>query len=64
MVSLLYGAGLRQSGLLNLRIKDVNFELNTLTVYFGKGDKDHTTLLPTSLLEPPHHTALRCVSKS
>ena len=55
MVSLLYGAGLRQSELLNLRIKDIDFEMNTLTVRSGKGDKDRTTLLPTSLLVPLQH---------
>jgi len=51
MVSLLYGAGLRQSELLGLRVKDLDFELNTLTVRSGKGDKDRTTLLPQSLRE-------------
>lgn len=49
MVSLLYGAGLRQNELLNLRIKDIDFEMNTLTVRSGKGNKDRTTLLPQSL---------------
>ncbi len=49
MVSLLYGSGLRQNELLNLRIKDIDFELNTITVRSGKGDKDRTTLLPESL---------------
>lgn len=52
MVSLLYGAGLRQNELLNLRIKDLDFELSTLTVRSGKGDKDRTTLLPRRLEEP------------
>ncbi|CAA0092574.1 Tyrosine recombinase XerD [Halioglobus japonicus] len=52
MVSLLYGSGLRQNELLNLRLKDLDFEINTLTVRSGKGDKDRTTLLPQSLHEP------------
>ena len=51
MVSLLYGSGLRQNELLNLRVKDIDFELSTLTVRSGKGDKDRTTLLPQSLQE-------------
>jgi integron integrase len=51
MVSLLYGAGLRQNELLSLRVKDVDFELSTLMVRSGKGDKDRTTLLPQSLHE-------------
>ncbi|TGD70896.1 integron integrase [Mangrovimicrobium sediminis] len=54
MVSILYGSGLRQNELLNLRIKDLDFELNTLTVRSGKGDKDRTTLLPLSLHESLH----------
>jgi integron integrase len=51
MVSLLYGAGLRQNELLSLRVKDLDFEINTLTVRSGKGDKDRTTLLPESLYD-------------
>lgn len=49
MVELLYGTGLRLNELLSLRIKDLDFELNTLTVRSGKGDKDRVTLLPISL---------------
>jgi integron integrase len=49
MVELIYGAGLRLSELLSLRVKDLDFELCTLTVRSGKGDKDRTTLLPQSL---------------
>ena len=51
MVSLLYGSGLRQNELLNLRVKDIDFGLSTLTVRSGKGDKDRTTLLPQSVQE-------------
>ena len=51
MVSLIYGSGIRQAELLNLRVKDLDFELSTLTVRSGKGDKDRTTLLPQSLRE-------------
>ncbi len=49
MVALLYGAGLRQNELLNLRIKDLDFDLGTITVRSGKGDRDRTTLLPGTL---------------
>jgi integron integrase len=52
MVELLYGAGLRQNELLSLRVKDLDFILNTTTVRSGKGDKDRTTLLPSSLKAP------------
>lgn len=49
MVSLIYGSGVRQAELLNLRVKDLDFEISTLTVRCGKGGKDRTTLLPQSL---------------
>ncbi len=52
MVELLYGAGLRLNELLSLRVKDIDFEMSTITVRSGKGDKDRTTLLPESLKEP------------
>ena len=52
MVEILYGAGLRLNELLSLRIKDLDFELSTITVRSGKGDKDRVTLLPGSLKEP------------
>ena len=51
MASLLYGSGLRLSECLNLRIKDVDFELNELVVRGGKWDTDRRTILP-ALLEP------------
>jgi integron integrase len=51
MVELLYGCGLRLHECLVLRIKDIDFALNTITVRQGKGDKDRVTLLPVSLKE-------------
>lgn len=49
MFELLYGTGLRQNEMLSLRIKDLDFELSTITVRSGKGDKDRITLLPEKL---------------
>jgi site-specific recombinase XerD len=46
-----YGAGLRLSELVRLRIKDVDGERGTVTVRCGKGDKDRVTVLPHSLRE-------------
>ncbi len=46
-----YGAGLRNSELVRLRIQDVDLERGTLTVRCGKGDKDRVTVLPKSLRE-------------
>lgn len=52
MVELLYGSGLRLNELLSLRAKDLDFELSTITVRSGKGNKDRTTLFPERLKEP------------
>ena len=52
MVSLLYGSGLRLTELLKLRVKDIDFDAELITVRSGKGDKDRTTLLPRSLHGP------------
>ena len=51
MASLLYGCGMRLTECLNLRIKDIDFELNELVVRGGKWDTDRRTILP-GLLEP------------
>jgi integron integrase len=52
LVSLLYGAGLRLSEGVRLRVKDVDFGTCTLTIREGKGDKDRITMLPRNLQAP------------
>lgn len=52
MASLMYGAGLRVVETARLRVKDIDFSRQIITVRDGKGGKDRTTLLPTSLIEP------------
>ncbi len=52
MASLLYGAGLRLMECVRLRVKDVSFEPNQLTVHDGKGGRNRVTMLPTSLSAP------------
>jgi integron integrase len=47
---LLYGAGLRLSEALRLRVKDLDFEYEQITVRQGKGKKDRRTLLPEMLI--------------
>ncbi len=47
---LLYGAGLRSSELLRLRIGDIDLDNNQLLIRSGKGNSDRYTLLPQSLL--------------
>ncbi|WP_394495900.1 integron integrase [Shewanella sp. ENK2] len=49
VASLLYGCGLRINEALQLRIKDINLDDNTLFIYRGKGKKDRYTLLPKTL---------------
>lgn len=49
MARLIYGAGLRLEECLKLRIKDIDFERDRVTVRFGKGGKDRETILPESL---------------
>src|SRR5690554_35938 len=49
---LIYGAGLRISETLRLRVKDVDFGMQQLIVREGKGGKDRITLLPERLIEP------------
>lgn len=49
MASLLYGSGLRLMECLRLRVKDIHFERNEITVREGKGAKDRKTVLPLGL---------------
>ncbi len=52
VAALLYGAGLRISECLRLRVKDVDFGYQQITVRDGKGNKDRVTLLPKSATAP------------
>ena len=49
LVLLLYGSGLRLLEALRLRVKDVDFARNQITVRGGKGDRDRATMLPAAL---------------
>ena len=46
----LYGAGLRLSECLCLRVKDVDFGRGEVLVREGKGDKDRVTMLPSAIV--------------
>ena len=46
---LLYGSGLRLEECLALRVKDIDFDRNQITVRRGKGQKDRVTMLPAAV---------------
>jgi len=49
MARVLYGSGLRLMELARLRVQDIDFGMNTISVRDGKGAKDRITLLPASV---------------
>lgn len=49
---LMYGAGLRVSESVKLRVKDVDFARRELIIRQGKGDKDRVTVLAEALVGP------------
>ncbi len=51
MASLMYGAGLRVTECLGLRIQDLDFGYRQIVVKHGKGGKDRFVPLPDSLVE-------------
>jgi integron integrase len=58
VAGLLYGTGVRLLEALQLRVKDIDFEKNEITVRGGKGDRDRVTMLPERLKGPLlHHLA-------
>ena len=50
VAKLLYGCGLRISEAIRLRVQDIDYDLKTLTVRSGKGDKDRVTTFPESTI--------------
>jgi integrase len=52
MASMLYGAGLRLMECVRLRVKDLDFDYQQITVRDGKGAQDRVTMLPHTLAEP------------
>ncbi|MCG8519047.1 MAG: integron integrase [Pseudomonadales bacterium] len=51
LAGLMYGSGLRLMEAVRLRVKDIDFNRETITVRSGKGDKDRQTLLPSPLVD-------------
>ena len=54
MANLMYGAGLRLMECLRLRVQDLDFQANQITVRDGKGSKDRVTMLPEIVKESLH----------
>jgi integron integrase len=52
LASLMYGAGLRLNECLCLRVQDIDFGANQITVRDGKGFKDRVTMLPQAARQP------------
>ena len=52
MANLMYGAGLRLMECLRLRVQDIDFASNQITVRDGKGSKDRLTMLPKIVKQP------------
>jgi integron integrase len=49
MAQLMYGSGLRLMECVRLRVQDLDFSADQLTVRSGKGDKDRRTMLPVEI---------------
>lgn len=50
MLMLIYSAGLRRSELLNMKVKDIDFDRNLVTIKNAKGNKDRISLLSKQLV--------------
>ena len=59
---LLYGGGLRPMECHRLRVKDIDFAANRITVRQGKGSKDRVTILPARI-KPELESHLRRVER-
>ncbi len=55
MVELIYGTG--------MRVKDIDFDLKTITIRHGKGGKDRSTILPDKLITSLQQHLLRIMEQ-
>jgi integron integrase len=51
MATIIYGSGMRLQECLSLRVKDIDFSRNCLTIRGGKGNKDRETVLSERVAE-------------
>jgi integron integrase len=59
VAELLYGAGLRVTECMTLRVKDLDLQAGTITIRAGKGGKDRTSVLPQTLARTLQQHLLR-----
>jgi integron integrase len=59
MAELMYATGARIIELVRLRVKDIDFERNQITIREGKGEKDRTVPLPSELIDDLKHQLQR-----
>ncbi|KKT76801.1 MAG: Integrase/recombinase y4qK [Candidatus Peregrinibacteria bacterium GW2011_GWA2_44_7] len=55
MVALAYGAGLRVSEVVKIKLKDVDLQEGILSIRQGKGNRDRITVVPETLRPQLHH---------
>lgn len=63
MAELIYGTGMRVNECTQLRIKDIDFDLKTISIRHGKGGKDRSTILPEKLIIPLQQHLLKIVEQ-
>lgn len=54
IASIMYGSGLRTSGAISVRVKDIDFDQKMIIVRSGKGDKDRRTILTEIIIDQLH----------
>ncbi|MBV1930792.1 MAG: integron integrase [Porticoccaceae bacterium] len=59
MIQLAWGSGMRKTEILRLRIKDIDFDRQSIIVREGKGRKDRITILPQCAVNDIHSAILR-----
>jgi integron integrase len=62
MAELIYGAGLRVTEAMTLRVKDIDFQARTISIRNGKGSKDRTSLLPLRLSDALQRHLLKVIA--
>jgi len=59
MIQLAWGTGMRKTEILQLRVKDIDFDRMCITIREGKGRKDRVTVLPKCIIDDLHKAIKR-----